>query len=68
MRQRQLELPVLVQVSGKTTSEPTIDKNTGSISGSDTNFSGFHKPASAGDQSIYKAISDAYFGLTSKEA
>lgn len=57
---RQLELPVMVDVNGKvraTVSGQSISTESHSL----IVDSGFHKPASADDQSIYKAISDNYF-------
>lgn len=68
-RPRQLELPVMVDVNGKTA--PGLAG--GSVSSGEIgtgNFSaGFHKPASTDDQSIYKSISDNYFvGSTAKQA
>ncbi len=63
---RQLELPVMVDVNGKvaTSSEVLATAIAGSDRGSV--MPGFHKAASSGDQSIYKAISDNYFGSAVK--
>lgn len=67
-RPRQLELPVMVDVNGKAVPGSTG----GTVAGNETragNLSaGFHKPASADDQSIYKSISDNYFGAAAKQA
>ncbi len=65
-RPRQLELPVLANVNGKVVP--------GSACGAPAEFpvgevsAGFHKPASADDRSVYKSISDNYFGTTAKRA
>lgn len=67
IRPRQLELPVMVDVNGKVHTGTTIDRSAGSSS-AHTVEAGFHKPAPAGDQSIYKAISDNYFNATAKQA
>lgn len=64
IRPRQLELPVMVDVNGKATTRFAGDVAVGLSSQSCTVDTGFHKPASADDQSIYKAISDNYFGAT----
>jgi hypothetical protein len=65
-RPRQLELPVMVDVNGKAQSGvPSGRPVSSSASSSET---GFHQPASADDQSVYKAISDNYFNATAKQA
>ncbi len=65
-RPRQLELPVMVDVKGKVALGSSRGK-TVTTEGSKLS-AGFHKPASADDQSIYKAISDNYFTPTAKQA
>ncbi len=65
-RPRQLELPVMVDVNGKAAAGP-IERGK-VIAGSGSVSSEFHKPATAGDQSIYKAISDNYFSPSEKQA
>lgn len=67
-RQRQLELPVMVDVNGKATTDSMASRTAAAESDANASQPGFHKPASAGDQSIYKAISDNYFGTTAKQA
>lgn len=65
---RQLELPVMVDVNGKAAPGSSGGKVADSES-EDSNFpAGFHKPASADDQSIYKSISDNYFRVVAKQA
>lgn len=68
IRPRQLELPVMVDVNGKAQTGTTSERPAGSTSSAHTVETGFHKPASADDQSIYKAISDNYFNTTAKQA
>ncbi len=67
IRHRQLELPVLANVNGKA-GESSGRTATVPSSQSATVTGGFHKPASADDQSIYKSMSDSYFGTTAKQA
>ena len=67
-RPRQLELPVMVDVNGKAQAGPASDRSASSASRSSEVDTGFHKPASADDQSIYKAISDNYFSSRAKQA
>ncbi len=68
-RPRQLELPVMVDVNGKAAPGSTGGRAAASDSGAGNFSAGFHKPASADDQSIYKSISDNYyFGATAKQA
>lgn len=67
IRHRQLELPVLSNVIGKageSSGKMTTVPSTQSVSVAD----GFPKPASTEDQSIYKSISDSYFGAAAKQA
>lgn len=64
IRPRQLELPVMVDVNGKATPRLAGGAAEASSSQSHTVDAGFHKPAPPDDQSIYKAISDNYFGTT----
>lgn len=56
---RQLELPVLVDITAKASKVPQASV----ASRAEPGVSAFHKPASVDDQSIYKAISDNYFGV-----
>lgn len=63
---RQLELPVMVDVNGKVRAIAASGQSTSTESRSLIVDSGFHKPASADDQSIYKAISDNYFAVAPK--
>ncbi len=65
-RPRQLELPVMVDVNGKPQVDIAERKSLASVARS--NDAGFHKPASAEDRSVYKAISDNYFSATAKHA
>lgn len=67
-RPRQLELPVMVDVNGKATTGSVASRTAAADSDANATSPGFHKPASAGDQSIYKAISDNYFSSTAKQA
>jgi trans-2-enoyl-CoA reductase len=67
-RQRQLELPVLVNVNGKSSGAGSSERSAALASQAATVASGFHKPASADDQSIYKSISDSYFEAPAKQA
>lgn len=67
-RPRQLELPIMVDVNGKATPGSAGGMVTGSEAGVGNLSAGFHKPASADDQSIYKSISDNYFGAAAKQA
>lgn len=67
-RSRQLELPVMVDVNEKVSTRSTNDRVVGSALPLSTVDAGFHKPASADDQSIYKAISDNFFDATKKQA
>jgi len=67
-KHRQLELPVLTNVNGKPTRIVSEERVSGSVTGPVHDREGFHKPATADDQSIYKAISDNYFGGTAKQA
>lgn len=67
-RPRQLELPVMVDVNGKAAPGSAGGRVAGSETGAGNLSAGFHKPASAGDRSIYKTISDNYFGATTKQA
>lgn len=66
-RQRQLELPVMVDVNGKAQAGVPSGRSVTSSARS-TSDAGFHKPASADDQSVYKAISDNYFNAPAKQA
>lgn len=67
-RQRQLELPVMVNVNEKASTGSEV-AGIGSVSLESTSLApGFHRPASIGDQSIYKAISDNYFEGAVKQA
>lgn len=68
IRPRQLELPVMVDVNGKGNTGTPINRSAGSAPCANIVDTGFHKPASAGDQSVYKAISDNYFSTTVKQA
>ena len=68
MSQRQLELPVLVDLNGKSSARSTDGRPAGTLSQQGMVDVGFHKPASDDDQSIYKAISDNYFRATAKQA
>lgn len=65
--QQQLELPILSNVNGKhglgVSSYKLMDAAAQPTS---PIVDGFHKPASVVDQSIYKSISDSYFGAKSK--
>lgn len=58
--QRQLELQVFSNVNRKSPSVGSSKRSADSVQGS-TVTNGFHKPASADDQSIYKSMSDNYF-------
>jgi hypothetical protein len=66
-RPRQLELPVMVDLNGKAQAGNASGRSVQMTPQSST-ASGFHKPASAGDQSIYKTISDNYFNTSVKRA
>ncbi len=68
MSQRQLELPVLVDVNVKLSGRSSGVRSAGIISQPETIETGFHKLASDDDQSIYKAISDNYFRASAKQA
>ena len=65
----QLELPVLVDVKSKQSASISRGSVTESVlpQGITTANAYFHKPASVDDQLIYKAISDNYFGISSKQ-
>ena len=65
-RPRQLELPVMVDVNG--TPQAGIAERKSLVSVTSPSDAGFHKPASAEDRSVYKAISDNYFSATAKHA
>jgi len=67
-RPRQLELPVMVDVNGKVAPGSAGGRLASDESQVGNVSVGLHKPASAGDQSIYKSISDNYFGSTAKQA
>ncbi|TLN00298.1 hypothetical protein FDZ73_19860 [bacterium] len=67
-RPRQLELPVMVDINGKAATGSVENRIATADADVNATSPGFHKPASAGDQSIYKAISDNYFGITAKQA
>ena len=66
-RPRQLELPVMVDVKGSKIQAATSQGRHEALSARSIN-QGFHKPASADDQSVYKAISDNYFSAAAKQA
>jgi hypothetical protein len=66
-RPRQLELPVMVDVNGSKTQGAASHGRPEVLSPSHIDH-GFHKPASADDQSVYKAISDSYFRVAVKQA
>lgn len=68
VRPRQLELPVMVDVNGRAQAGTSGDRPAPSSSCAHSVDAGFHKPASADDQSVYKAISDNYFNATAKHA
>ena len=63
---RQFELPVMADVNG---SKPLAAVSYGRPEGTPQSHlhHGCHKPASADDQSIYKAISDSYFNAAAKQ-
>lgn len=67
-RPRQLELPVMVDLNGKAAPGSAGNRVTGGKPGAGNVSAGFHKPASPFDQSIYKSISDNYFGVAAKQA
>lgn len=64
----QLELPVLAEVSGKRSVGVPANPATNSSPLSTASTGTFHKPASADDQLVYKAISDNYFRVNSKRS
>lgn len=66
-RPRQLELPVMADVNGKAQAGAPSGRPIASSTRTASD-AGFHKPASADDQSVYKAISDNYFNATAKQA
>lgn len=59
----QLELPVMVDINDKSSNHlsPTQPRQVGQEAGKPD--SGYHKPASLDDQSVYKAMSDSYFNV-----
>jgi len=66
---RQLELPVMVSVTGNAAiaapaGAPPAERG----KGGSVPIVGIHRPASQLDQSIYKAISDNYFQAVSKRS
>jgi hypothetical protein len=63
---RQLELPVMVDVNERAQTGTSGDQSGQPSSCTRSSDRGFHKPASAEDQSVYKAISDNYFKATTK--
>lgn len=65
---RQLELPVMVDVNERAKNSPSGSSPPQHSRQSPAVGTGFHKPASADDQSVYKAISDNYFNATGKQA
>lgn len=65
IRNRQLELPILVDVKGKSSEAAPGGQP---VATSSQVASGFHKPASADDQSIYQSISNNYFRSAAKKA
>lgn len=65
-RLRQLELPVMVDVNSKAMTGSATRRVPHTNSQPSLSASEFHKPASAADQSIYKAISDNYFKSAAK--
>ncbi|GHT92952.1 hypothetical protein FACS1894116_04020 [Betaproteobacteria bacterium] len=67
-RPRQLELPVLVDVNERAQSGTSGGQLVQPLSRSLSVDTGFHKPASAEDQAVYKAIRDRYFNATTKRA
>ncbi len=65
-RPRQLELPVMVDVNGRSQAATFSGQQERlHVYAGDT---GSHKPASDDDRSVYKAISDNYFNSTAKQA
>lgn len=64
-RPRQLELPVMVDVNRK--AQAGVPSGQAIRLSNQSSDAGFHKPASAEDQSVYKAISDKYFKATAKQ-
>lgn len=68
IRPRQLELPVMVDLNGRAQAGNVSGGSAQEASQPNSADSGFHRPASAGDQSIYKTISDNYFNTSVKRA
>lgn len=64
---RQLELPVMVDVNRKSLADEANASIMKAASYPRVVDTGLHRPASADDQSIYKAISDHYFNSTVKQ-
>lgn len=68
MNQRQLELPVLVDLNGRSSVRSSDRRSSETLRQHEMVDVGFHKPASDDDQSIYKAMCDNYFGAAAKQA
>lgn len=64
--QRQLELPILTGVKSKFTENSSVNTPPNSSSQTTSDISGFHRPASEEDQSIYQLMSDSYFSNSKK--